>query len=342
MLLVSICIPIYNRELLIQKALDSCLNQTYKNIEIVICDNASTDESKKVVMEYVKKDNRVKFFENHENIGALKNFKRTLELAKGNYALLLGSDDWISPDFVEGRIKGFEICPDAAFISGPMTTNRIYDDNTYEKGVDYRYQAMPLSKEYVYQNFYKKYIISYFCLFRRDEILNNFAMDFPNKKGWDIYKTGYGLDLINCLNILKNYNKIYYVDKGVYNFGSPTSRESENIISKKMNLEEPLIRTIDDYKFVTYLFNEYYKSLKLNKFSKDLVKYKFLQLCYEVIRNVKSIKSFSVVYSHIKNYINMINISIFETIGILLKLPFYTIFRVYKYYIRKKYGIENK
>ncbi|WP_373034667.1 glycosyltransferase family 2 protein [Sulfurimonas sp.] len=332
---VSICIPVYNRDELIKKALESSMNQTYSDIEIVVCDNCSTDRTKEVVLEYAKKDSRIKFFENEENIGALRNFKKTIELATGDFVVLLGSDDWLSEDFIESRMKGFKLFPDAAFISGPMTTNTIFDDNTYKKNIDYIYNSSKLSKEYVYKNFYKKFLISYFCLFRKDDILNNFATDFENEMNWEIYKTGYGLDLINCLNILKKYDYMYYIGSGVYNFGNPSDRESESIVNDNMNINEPITKLIEDYIYVTYLFNEYYKSLELDYIAKEFVNYKFLQLMYELL------KSRILFHKNILVFINIMNVSKLSIFLTVLKMPFYIFYRLYRFNIRKKYGVER-
>ena len=106
--LVSILIPVYNREELIIKSIDSSLKQTYNNIEIIIVDNCSKDNTWKLLQDYAKKDKRIKVFRNDKNIGPVLNWKRCLEEAKGEYAKLLFSDDLISDNFIKNSLSVFD------------------------------------------------------------------------------------------------------------------------------------------------------------------------------------------------------------------------------------------
>ena len=72
--LVSIVIPVYNRELYIEDAIRSAISQTYQNIEIIIVDNCSTDSTWDILNEWEKKDNRIKIFQNDSNIGPVLNW----------------------------------------------------------------------------------------------------------------------------------------------------------------------------------------------------------------------------------------------------------------------------
>ena len=104
--LVSICIPTYNRAQFIEKAIESALNQTYSNIEVIVVDNASTDNTKSDLNKYT--DPRLKYVKNKHNIGMFANFNRCLELANGEYIQLLHSDDYIDNDFIEKCITFLE------------------------------------------------------------------------------------------------------------------------------------------------------------------------------------------------------------------------------------------
>lgn len=97
---VSILIPVYNREKFIGECIDSALAQTYSDFEIVIVDNASTDDTWLICQEYAQKDSRVKLFQNTENIGPVLNWKRCFDEARGEFGKLLFSDDLISPEFI--------------------------------------------------------------------------------------------------------------------------------------------------------------------------------------------------------------------------------------------------
>lgn len=105
--LVSICIPNYNYDLYVGKAIQSAIDQSYDNVEVVVVDNASTDNSMEVISSF-KENDKVKIFENSENIGALKNFNKSFELSKGDYIVFLSSDDMLRPDFVKKCMQVFE------------------------------------------------------------------------------------------------------------------------------------------------------------------------------------------------------------------------------------------
>jgi glycosyltransferase involved in cell wall biosynthesis len=113
--LISILIPVFNRAQLIGRAIESALNQTYSNIEVIVVDNASTDDTYNVAKRYAQQDRRVRVYQNIENIGPVRNWRRCAELAKGEFAGLLFSDDWYEPTFVEKALEYLED-PEIGFV----------------------------------------------------------------------------------------------------------------------------------------------------------------------------------------------------------------------------------
>jgi hypothetical protein len=98
--LISIGIPTYNRaEGYLRECVESAMNQTYPNIEIIISDNCSSDGTGDLVKSLG--DSRIRYFRHHQNIGANNNFNHCLEQADGRYFLLLHDDDLIDRDFVQ-------------------------------------------------------------------------------------------------------------------------------------------------------------------------------------------------------------------------------------------------
>lgn len=90
---MSIIIPIYNTEQYLNQCVDSVLDQTYRNFEIILIDDGSTDGSPKICDEYVKKDKRVRVI--HKVNGGLSEARNTgLDIADGEYILFIDSDDW--------------------------------------------------------------------------------------------------------------------------------------------------------------------------------------------------------------------------------------------------------
>lgn len=100
MSLISIIVPIYNVEKYIFKCVDSIINQTYKNIEIILVDDGSTDNSGTICDEYEKKDNRIKVI--HKKNGGLSDARNVgIDKAKGDYLVFVDSDDWVSDKMIE-------------------------------------------------------------------------------------------------------------------------------------------------------------------------------------------------------------------------------------------------
>lgn len=103
--LVSIIIPVYNTEQYLRQALDSVINQTYKNLEIICIDDGSTDNSRKILNEYAKKDSRIKIIHHKKNKGVSTARNAALNVAKGTYIMFLDSDDYYVPKTVEYAYK---------------------------------------------------------------------------------------------------------------------------------------------------------------------------------------------------------------------------------------------
>lgn len=115
--LVSILIPTYNRASLISDAIESAIKQTYNNIEIIISDNNSEDNTEEICKQYVGKDNRIKYYKQNQNIGLINNTNFLIEKVKGDFIVWLCDDDWLDKDYVEKCIKFLVKNPDYSFVS---------------------------------------------------------------------------------------------------------------------------------------------------------------------------------------------------------------------------------
>lgn len=114
--LVCICVPTYNAGLTLGLTLDSILAQTYRNLQVLIVDNASTDNTLEVARVYAGKDTRIKIFPNAVNAGAEGNFNRCLQLAAGDYTAIYHSDDLYTPAMVEEEVAFLEGNPEAGVV----------------------------------------------------------------------------------------------------------------------------------------------------------------------------------------------------------------------------------
>lgn len=91
----------YNGESYIRKQIDSILTQSIQDIELVICDDCSTDETWDILKDYASKDNRVKIFRNKANLGFKRNFEKVIGLTHGDYVALCDQDDIWTPDHLD-------------------------------------------------------------------------------------------------------------------------------------------------------------------------------------------------------------------------------------------------
>ena len=104
--LVSICIPVYNGANYIDETINCCINQSYKNIEVIVSDNCSTDNTVELIKKY--NDPRIKIYSNLKNEGLLFNFKKAFTYANGKYMSFLGADDGMALDTIEKCVRILE------------------------------------------------------------------------------------------------------------------------------------------------------------------------------------------------------------------------------------------
>ena len=100
MYLVSVIIPVYNIEKYLPRCLDSVITQTYRNLEIIVIDDGSTDNSYVVVSEYAGRDNRIRLLQ-VEHMGSTRIRKKGVQAATGEYLVFVDGDDWIDLNCIE-------------------------------------------------------------------------------------------------------------------------------------------------------------------------------------------------------------------------------------------------
>lgn len=106
--LVSVITPVYNAEKYIKKTIDSILNQSYKNIEIILVDDCSNDASQEIIKEYCNKYSNIVYKLQETNMGAAVARNTALEIAKGRYVAFLDSDDIWLPEKISKQMKLIE------------------------------------------------------------------------------------------------------------------------------------------------------------------------------------------------------------------------------------------
>lgn len=119
---VSVIMPVYNTEKYVAEAIESILNQTFKDFEFIIIDDCSTDWSYQICKEYAKKDKRIRLFRNDKNMGVVKTrnllFKKVSPESK--YIAIIDSDDVAKKDRLEKQVKFMEDNPDYAIIGSNL------------------------------------------------------------------------------------------------------------------------------------------------------------------------------------------------------------------------------
>lgn len=108
---VSIGLPVYNGEPFIEQALDSLLAQTFKDFELIVSDNASTDKTEAICRDYAARDARIRYIRQPRNRGAVWNFNFVLQEAKGKYFMWAAADDLRDSNYVETLIACLEADP---------------------------------------------------------------------------------------------------------------------------------------------------------------------------------------------------------------------------------------
>ena len=106
----SILLPVYNTEKYLPRALDSCLAQTFYNIEIIVVNDCSPDSSAEILKEYERKDSRIKIITHEKNSGTLLARKTAMEAACGEYILFLDSDDYLESSACERIYSKLKTC----------------------------------------------------------------------------------------------------------------------------------------------------------------------------------------------------------------------------------------
>ena len=186
---ISIGIPVYNGEKFIRKCIESVLQQTNKNFELIISDNASTDSTRKICEEYLNKDNRIIFVRQDKNMGGGWNFNFLLQKAIGEYFVWVAADTFLLPEFLE---KNIAVLESQDKVVGCISKIKI-DDTCIDKfktekdvlkkiGLVYRpFDTLPITGNYMER--IRKYLKHFpwemfYSVYRTEALRESFVHDF--------------------------------------------------------------------------------------------------------------------------------------------------------------------
>jgi len=140
---VSIGVAVYNGERFLPQTLASLLAQTYRDFELIICDNCSADRTEQICRSYMERDARIRYHRNATNIGAPRNFNRAFELSQGEYFKWSGADDLCAPEMIERCVAVLDQRPEVV-LAYPKTrlideTGAVVDD--YDDRLDLQFET---------------------------------------------------------------------------------------------------------------------------------------------------------------------------------------------------------
>lgn len=253
--LVSIGIPVKNgfanryeskkfthskSDINLEKALDSILNQTYKNIEIIISNNGSTDETKMFLEKISKLDNRIKIFNQNPEILPLANFQFVLNNSCGKYFKWNAADDLISKDFIDENVKFLEnnssfTCSSSKFWF-ESNSNEIFSHNL-DQDIYNRIN-----------NFFKIRFVShniFFGLSKREILI----------KTVDKSKDYLAIDWMTDLDLLI-FGKFKTIDKGYIIIGDKGFSKSDNYLKRKRFNKKIIYKVLPFYELSKDFFKK--------------------------------------------------------------------------------------
>ncbi len=209
---ITVIVPVYNVENYLNKCLDSIITQTYKNIEIIVVNDGSTDNSGEICQEYAQKDNRIVYIE-QGNAGLSATRNTGLDNMSGDYVTFVDSDDWIEQDYLETLYKKIvEYQADIAVgnyysfnESEGMFYFHILGDSCYEKVYD---------NVSIFENLYESHEMKSFALISAWGKL--YKVGLFEQLRFDIGKLGEDGYLNQKIYLLAE--KIVYIHKGIYSY----------------------------------------------------------------------------------------------------------------------------
>ena len=188
---ISVIITSYNYSNVIGEAINSVLCQLFDNFEIIIADDASSDNSIEVIKEFQERDNRIKLITNETNLGIAKTLEKAVCEAQGEWIVLLESDDILKPDYFSEKLKASEKYTDAGLIYNAVEFFGENSESAQKKFQNIiKRNARQTEPQNMFYNFgYNNYILTMSSVMVKSEYLKSVRFDSPIDKltDWYIY-----------------------------------------------------------------------------------------------------------------------------------------------------------
>ena len=259
---VSIIVPIYNKEKILYKCLDSLVNQTMKEIEVILINDGSTDNSETICLDYSEKFPSLVQYHACENGGVSKARNRGIELAKGEYIGFVDSDDWVELNFCEEMFQQTSNKTDCVVCSIKIIKE------TNQRLIQVKNATDIFSLGPVLRNSVSNKIFNL-------SVIKKFEIIFPN--GSHSYE-----DFAFVFKFLSVSTKIAYCDNTVYYYFKNQDSFTESVSFDRKNLIETLI-TIDDItKFLS--INQSWSKRLLKRYNRFVIGDLLITHCMAVMR----------------------------------------------------------
>ncbi len=257
--LISVIIPIFNIEDYIGKCIESVVSQTYTNMEIILVDDGSTDNSGEICKQYAYRDSRIKcvYQENEGSVGARKT---GLTNATGKYIVFVDGDDYVEKDYVK-KLYELMIDNDVDMVHSNYIVDckeQRYIKNVHlfkEKDLDFEFRKA-LLRDYVFEWNSEKEIIEcnlYGCIYKKNVIYDCY-MELPNYQQ-------YGEDLLCLCNLIMRCQSIMLIPDAYYHYvmreGSLDHTENfMKALLNKASLYKEVEKILERYEIFSELFDK--------------------------------------------------------------------------------------
>lgn len=207
-------IPTYNRRSLLVKAVESAQAQSYRNIEVIVVDNASDDDTHEVISLMAKSDSRIRILTNRHNIGPVLNWKVGIESATGDYIKILWSDDVMEPSYLDEALNMFRADQGVGFVFTQVAVGESPESADDSLFSPYAKSGIHSSREYIVRLISgNSFPYSPGCaIFRADLLRKSFITEnelFPNR----YLENGAGPDLLMFLMSAHQSEKFGYINE---------------------------------------------------------------------------------------------------------------------------------
>ena len=303
--LISIIIPVYKVEKYIYKCIDSVLNQTYKNLEIILVDDGSPDKCPEICEEYAKKDNRIKII--HKKNGGLSDARNAgLKVATGKYIGFVDSDDYIEKDMYQVLYNNIiKTNSDISIVNlKEVKENEIIENNVKDEQNTIEYTKLEGLKKLI-ENKIKSY--AWNKLYKK-EILNN--IEFPVGRKME--------DLAVMHKIFEKANKIVYTDKIEYYY----LQRGDSILGNiDLKLTKDLFYFVTErYKYMIKKYPQLQDTLNIDRIKYIFIYHKNICLINDI--NTYNKTEFLNEYLFLKNNFKNYKKKIFQNFSTMSKFEY--------------------